>query len=196
VTRSTSALSSALDAFATAYNAAVDEVDKQHGTAGGALAGQSLVSSLSRTLSQISSFTASSSGINGLADLGLDLDKTGHLTFNSFKLLASDLTNSAGVTAFLGGTSGGGFLKMAGDSLNAVEQVGSGLLPAAEAAVRGQVSNIDSQIATQQDVVDRMTAQLTDRMAAADSLIATMEQQYSYLSSLFSSQDTANKSYA
>ena len=39
-----------------------------------------------------------------MSDLGLDLDKTGHLTFNQFTLIGSDLTNSAGVTAFLGST--------------------------------------------------------------------------------------------
>ena len=55
--RSTSALSDALDALATAFNAAVDEVDKQHGNQEGALAGQTVVNDLSRVLSQMATFT-------------------------------------------------------------------------------------------------------------------------------------------
>ena len=142
VTRSTSALSSGLDAFATAYNAAVDEVDHQHGTTSGPLAGQSLISALSQSLSSLSTYSANGTGIHGLADLGLDLDKTGHLTFSSFKLLASDLVNSTGVTVFLGSTTGGGFLKLATDKLTSIQQVGTGLLPSAEAAVQSQITSI------------------------------------------------------
>ena len=87
VIRSTTALGSALASFATAYNDAVDEVGKQYGDQSGALAGQSVVRSLSQVLSQISTYTDGSQ-ISGLADLGLDLDKTGHLTFNQLNLLA------------------------------------------------------------------------------------------------------------
>ncbi|MCX6627568.1 MAG: hypothetical protein NTW28_08065, partial [Candidatus Solibacter sp.] len=54
VTRSTSALSTAISGLADAYNAAVDEVGTQRGQAGGALAGQSIVGQLSSLLSSIS----------------------------------------------------------------------------------------------------------------------------------------------
>ena len=195
VTRSTSALSSALDAFATAYNAALDEVDKQHGTSNGALAGQSLVGNLSQLLSGMATYNQSGSGIGGMDGLGLELDKTGHLTFNSFKLLASDLTNSTGVTAFLGSTSGSGFLKLATDSLKSIQGVGTGLLPSAEANITQQNASLDSTIATAQDRIDRMKTRLAEQMAAADALIASMEQQYSYMTGLFASQDTASRSY-
>ncbi len=196
VTRSTSALSSALDAFATAYNAAVDEVDKQHGTSAGPLAGQSLVTGLSSALSGIATYNRSGSGIGSMDGLGLELDKTGHLTFNSFKLLASDLTNSTGVTAFLGSATGGGFLKLATDSLQSVEGPGTGLLPSAEANLQQQSANLTSSIAAAQDRVDQMQARLQEQMAAADALIATMEQQYNYLTSLFQSQENAAQQYA
>ena len=128
--------------------------------------------------------------------LGLELDKTGHLTFNSFKLLASDLTNSTGVTAFLGSATGGGFLKLATDSLQSVEGPGTGLLPSAEANLQQQSANLTSSIAAAQDRVDQMQARLQEQMAAADALIATMEQQYNYLTSLFQSQENAAQQYA
>jgi flagellar capping protein FliD len=178
VMRSTSALSTALGSFATAYNDAVDEVDKQHGNQNGALSGQSLVGGLSQVLSQISTYTDSSQ-VGGLANLGLDLDKTGHLTFNPLKLLASDLTNSSGVDAFLGSASTNGFLKTLSDSLS----------------VQAQITKIDSTITDEQDRVDRLTTRLQQQMAAADALIASMEQQYNYMSGLFQAQATADLQY-
>jgi len=196
VTRTTSALSTALDAFATAYNAAVDEVDKQRGATSGALAGQSLVSDLSQVLSNIATYSSPGSSIGSIASLGLDLDKTGHLSFNPFQLLAADLTNSAGVTAFLGTASGSGFLRLATDGLNGVEEAGSGLLTAAKSAITSQTSRLDGSIASQQAVIDRMKTQLQERMAAADALIATLEQQYNYMSGLFAAQAAAAKQYA
>jgi flagellar capping protein FliD len=196
VTRSTAALSSALDAFATAYNSALDEVDKQHGTTSGALAGQSVVGGLSKILSDIATFNQSGSGLAGMNSLGLELDKTGHLSFNSFKLLATDLTNSTGVTAFLGTASTSGFLKLVTDRLKSAEGPGTGLLPAAEASLQRQGVDIDSSIATAQERIDRMKVRLQEQMAAADALIASMEQRYSYLSGLFESQVAASKAYA
>ncbi|HTY26683.1 MAG TPA: flagellar filament capping protein FliD [Mycobacterium sp.] len=196
VTRSTSALSSALDAFATAFNATVDAVDAQHGTSSGALAGQSLVNGLSQVLSQIATYNDPNSGVGGLEGLGLSLDKTGHLTFNSFTLAASDLTNSTGVTSFLGNTTTGGFLKAVTDAMNSVTDSVTGLLPGAEADVTKANDELTASISAAQDRVDAMKTQMTDQMAAADALIANMEQQYNYLSGMFAAQDTASRSYA
>jgi flagellar hook-associated protein 2 len=194
VMRSTSALSDALGKFATAYNDAVDEVDKQHGNQNGALAGQSLVGDLSQVLSRMSTYT-DSGRIGGLGNLGMDLDKTGHLTFNPLKLLATDLTNSSGVDAFLGSTGTGGFLKTLSDGLNSVQANGTGLLTNAQAGLQTQMTGIDSTIADAQTRVDNMTARLQQQMAAADSLIASMEQQYNYIYGLFQAQSTADQQY-
>jgi hypothetical protein len=40
-----------------------------------------------------------------------------------------------------------------------------------------------------------MTTQLQSQMAAADALIASMEQQYNYLNGLFASQEAAAKQF-
>ena len=195
VTRSTSALSRALDGFATAYNAAVDELDKHRGTNSGVLAGQSLVTGLSGLLGSLATYDRDGSGIGGMQGLGLELDKTGHLTFQAFTLLASDLTNSTGVTSFLGGATSGGFLKTATDALKGILAAGTGLLPSAEADVTTRGSQVDAGIAAAQDRIDLMKVRLQEQMAASDALIASMEQQYNYLSALFASQQTAAKLY-
>jgi flagellar capping protein FliD len=194
VTRPTSALSDAISTFVTAYNDAVDQLDQQHGSTPGALTGQSVLRELSGILSGIATYSSNSAGISGLSDLGVELDKTGHLTFNQFTLVGSDLTNASGVTAFLGSTAGG-FLKLATDSLNRVEDSVTGLLPTSEAAVQDQITNITQTIADQQARVDQMTERMTAQMSAADALIATMEQQYSYLSGMFQAMQTADAQY-
>jgi flagellar hook-associated protein 2 len=196
ITRSTSALSDAMTKFVSAYNDAVDAVDSQRGQANGALSGNPLVSDLSRILSQIPTFSSSGS-IYGLKALGAELadDNTGHIEFNSFALMATDIMNPAGVMAFLGDSTKGGFLKSVTDLLNSVEAATTGLLPAAEAGITNQSNTIDVEIADQQRRVDDMTVRMQAQLSAADAMIASMEQQYSYLFGMFSAMQTAADQY-
>jgi flagellar hook-associated protein 2 len=193
VTRSTSALSDALTKFTDAYNAIVDDLDKQRGTAGGALAGQSLVTSLSQTLAGIGNYN-SSSGLSVLANIGVELDKTGHLTFNSFKLLAADLSSSSAVTSFLGSTTSG-FIKAASDALDSIESPVTGTLTSTETLLQAQIADVTASIDDHQAKVDDLTKRLQEQMAAADALIASMQQQYSYMSSMFSAMQSASDQY-
>jgi len=197
VTRSTSALGAALSSFADAYNAVVDELAKQRGQSAGPLQGQSILTILSQALSNISTYNNSSGQIGGLASLGLSFDQSnnGHLDFNALALMATDFSNSAGVSSFLGSASGGGFLKAATDALKGLEDPAAGLLTTAESDLKTQIANIGTQIATKQNQVYRLQTTLTNQMAAADALIASMEQQYSYLSSMFQAQQVANQMY-
>ena len=197
VTRPTSALDTALSSFADAYNAVVDELAKQRGQSNGPLEGQSIVYELSQTLSQISTYFSASGQITGLANLGLSLDLNGdgHLTYNESTLLAADFSNSAGITTFLGSTTGGGFLKAATDAINGLEDPTKGLLKNAETDLKNQITSVGNQITTKQNQVDQLQTNLTSQMAAADALIASMEQQYSYLNNMFAAEQTADQSY-
>jgi len=208
VTQSTSALNTALSSFADAYNAAVDEVAGQHGQSAGVLQGQAILNSLQQALSTISTYNSSTGDINGLASLGLTLgsatDPTdGHLTYNALTLLAAGFSDSSGINAFLGsapdpdtGSPGSGFLQAATNALTNLEDPTAGLLKTTEAATTSQITNIGNQISAKQTQVDNLQTQLTNQMAAADAAIATMEQQYSYLSSMFAAQQTADQQYA
>ena len=103
--------------------------------------------------------------------------------------------NSSGVDSFLGSVSGGGFLKSLTDTLSSVQKIGTGLLTNAQSAVQTQITEIDSTIADTQARVDNMRERLQQQMAAADALIASMEQRYSYLYGLFAAQSTADQQY-
>jgi flagellar hook-associated protein 2 len=194
VTRSTSALNTALSGFADAYNAAVTELGTQRGQTAGALQGQSIVTNLASLLSSISTYS-SSGQFSGLASLGLDLGTNGQITYNALTLMSADLTSSTGVTAFLGSATGGGFLKNATDALTSVEDPSTGLLKTLETDMKSQVTDLGTTISTKQAAVDAMQLQMQSQMAAADALIASMEQQYSYLSGMFQAQQTADAMY-
>ena len=196
VTRSTTALSDALSVFTAAYNSAVDAVDQQHGQTGGALVGNPLISGLSQMLSQLAGYS-STDQIGGLKGLGLELsdDNSGHLSFNSFAMLAADLTSPSAVVQFLGSSLSGGFLKSATDLLNSVETAATGLIASAQAGIQTRIADIDSRIADQQSRIDNMTAQMQARMSQADALIASMEQQYQYLYGMFQAMQTAAQQF-
>jgi flagellar hook-associated protein 2 len=191
IVRPTSGISEALSQFTDAYNNVVDELDKQR-AADGALSGQSLARTLSQTLSGLTAY-AGTGGLS-LADLGVELDKTGHLTFQSFTLIAADLSDSSAVTAFLGSTTSG-FLKTANDALTQIRDENSGFLSQARTATDDQIEALAGTIEEKQARVDEQIERLREQMAAADSLIASMQQQYSYMSSMIAAMKSASEQY-
>ncbi|MGD0873172.1 MAG: flagellar filament capping protein FliD [Bryobacteraceae bacterium] len=195
VTRSTSALNTALSTFADAYNAAATELDNQHGQSGGALQGQAIVNSLSQALASISTYSSSDS-IGYLKNLGLELGKDGQLTYTATTLMSTDFGNSSGVDTFLGSATGGGFLEAATNAINSLEDPTTGLIKTSETDLQSQISNLGTTISNKQTQVSNLQTQLQNQMAQADAAIATMEQQYSYLNSMFSAMQTADQMYA
>jgi flagellar hook-associated protein 2 len=195
VTRSTSGLSGALSSFADAYNAVVDALDAQRGQSKGSLNGQSIIRDLQQSLSAIATYSSSGSSAGGLAALGLDLGDDGKFTFNAFTLLSADIANSSGITDLLGSAAGGGFLQSAANAMTALEDPTTGLVKTAEASINSQITSTNGEIATKQDQVNQLQERLTEQMAAADAAIAAMEQQYSYISSMFQAMQTADQQY-
>jgi flagellar capping protein FliD len=76
-----------------------------------------------------------------------------------------------------------------------VEDPTTGLLKTTETDTKSQIANLGTTIAAKQAKVDAMQLQMQNQMAAADALVASMEQQYNYLSGLFQAQQTADQMY-
>ena len=199
VTRSTSAVDTALSAFTSAYNAVVDELAKQRGQSGGPLQGTTVVNSISQALSSIATYSSSGGDIASLASatggLGLDLGTDGHLTYTSLTFMGTDMGDSQGVDSFFGSSATGGFLKAATDILNGLEDPTTGLVKTSETDLTNQANDLGTQISTKQDQVSAMQLQMQNQMAQADAMIATMEQQYTYISQMFQAQQTADQLY-
>ena len=124
VAQDSASLSNGLSNFVNAYNAAVDAVGQQHGQNGGALNGQSTVLSLNQVLSSINQYAGGTSGTTTLADLGLNLDATGHLSFDPNALNSQ---SAATIQQFLGSTTTGGFLQAANNALTSLTDPTSGV---------------------------------------------------------------------
>jgi flagellar hook-associated protein 2 len=187
VERSSTTLANALTNFTTAYNAAATEVTAQRGQNAGPLQGQSIVFDLSEALGSIGTYSSGGGAISGLTDLGFTLGTNGQLTFDESTLLGSDLTNSAAIDSYLGSIAGGGFLQNVNNTLTGLVDPTSGEVTNAQTSMTAEISQIGTQITTQQAQVTLLQTNLTNQMAAADALISTMEQTYSYVSDLFTS---------
>jgi flagellar hook-associated protein 2 len=193
VTRSSTTLANALSGFVTAYNSAVDEVDAQRGQNAGPLQGQGIVFNLSQALGSVGTYTGDGS-FGGLASLGLTLGSDGHFTFDETTLLGADLTNSSAVNSFLGSIEGGGgFLASVNDTLTGLEDPTTGAIKTTEAAYEAESTQIQSQITSGQAQVALLQTNLTNQMSAADALVASMQSQYSYLTSVFQAEQTASQ---
>jgi len=155
-----------------------------------------VVYSLSRALSQMSTYFSSASGSVSMADLGFTLNLDGTLTYSPLTMMATDLGNSAGVLVFLGSATGGGFLQAATNAMNDVETTGTGLLKTAETSLQSEISALANNIAQKQNTVNQLQTSLTNQMAQADAAIELMQQQYNYMNSVFQAEQTSNQMFA
>jgi flagellar hook-associated protein 2 len=189
VSRSAGSIGDALSAFVTAFNAAVDELDANRGGAG-ALSGQSLVFTLSQSLRKLTGFSGSGA-ISSLNGLGVTFNKEGKLQFEqaAFTNAAQDVN---AVLDFFGDPAQGGFLKLANDTLNTVDGP-SGALPNAILDIKDQITNQNKRIDDAQSRIDLLRENLTAKIAAADALIASLQQQVIFFNGLFSAINNANK---
>ena len=196
VSRSTSALSNALSAFVTAYNSAVDALDAHRGKAGGALAGQSIVRTLTDALRELTRYDRGAGPLSTLTDLGLTFDDKGKLSLDATALQNAAAGGWQQLKEFLGSGSGEGFLGWASQVLEAVLNSDSGSLSLASKSLRDEISAQDRRIEEEQERVDRMREELVARINAADAMIAALEQQALYITNLFESMRIAQRMFS
>lgn len=184
VQRSSSAIRDALSEFITSFNAIVDEVDTHRGQANGALAGQSLLSTITKTLRQIAGYSFNGA-IDSLASIGITFDQFGKLSLDATTFDHATAGKVPELMSFLGSEDSGGLLKLAGDLIKGLQDSGDGELANAITLAKAQVKSQDELIAANQERVQLLRDNLLQKMGIADALIATLEQQVSYMNGLF-----------
>jgi flagellar hook-associated protein 2 len=191
VSASSTAWKDSLAALVTAYNAAVDETDKHRGKQGGALSGQAIPLSISSALRQLLGFQGSGA-IQQLADLGIAVNQYGKLEFDTdvFDTLIS--SRPGDVAAFLGTEEGDGFLGSAVGILDSLNGLQGGLLTTAREGVQQQLSEQDSRVSSETDRITRLQQSLQEQMAAADAIVAMLEQQVLLIKGMFQSMQNSN----
>jgi flagellar hook-associated protein 2 len=198
VTQPASALENAISTFVSAYNTAQSDLNSQRGQAGGSLQGTQLVNQLQQVLDGLVTYSASGNGaVNSLRDLGVTLstNNDGSLQYDQSALSNEASSNPSAVLAFLGSATGGGFLKSATNAMTYLEDPITGLIKTTESDYQTRLSDLNTQISDKQSKVQQMVTNLTNQMNAADAMIATMQQQYTYLSNMLQAEQVNSQSY-
>jgi flagellar hook-associated protein 2 len=183
-------LENALSNFVSTFNAAVTSVQKNEGTNGGALSGDSLVYTLVNALNGLAQTTSGAGSITSLADLGVTLQQNGQLQFDSSVFTAANKTD---VQQFLGSTTtDASFLQLANDALKSVNDVDNGLIAGAFNALQTQITSKNKLIQNDQLRIDQLQKNLQAQLAKADAAIATLEGQKTYFEQLFTATYGAN----
>jgi flagellar hook-associated protein 2 len=190
VSRDATAASTAVSNFVTAYNAVQTELQAQVGQNAGALSGQSIVYQLFNSLSQIAVYSGSSGAVQTLYDMGVTLSDDGQLTFDSSQF---DSDSIDALQNFLGSASTGGFLQAASNALTGVEDTTTGSLKMAIQDLNNQITNQNTEISDETQKITDLQNTVTQQMAAADALIASLESQKTYMTGLFQSMMYSNE---
>jgi flagellar hook-associated protein 2 len=177
-------LANAFSSFATAYNNAVNALAQQQGKSGGALAGESVIYSLSGILSQLGNYSNGSVS-SALANYGITLDQNGQLSVDTAAFASAANADFPALLATLGSSTTGGFLQTATNLLNGAEDPTTGIIPTEQTQIQNQITNQQARIADEQATVATLQSNLTAQITQADSTIASLESQVSYVTGLF-----------
>jgi flagellar hook-associated protein 2 len=185
VGQSTTGAEMTLQAFASAYNAVLDQIDSYTGK-GGVLAGNSLVSSLKRQMSFAVTSATGSGELTSLAEIGLEFSRTGRLTFNSSLFSTAVKDRFADLQSLIGTAETSGFMKAATDVLQSIDDAkGNGILESTITFLAASLRAEDARIEAEQKRVEQFTKDLQERLAKADAMIAALEQQAEYFTNMF-----------
>jgi flagellar hook-associated protein 2 len=191
VSQDLAAAGNALSAFASAYNTVVSDLSAQVGQNAGALSGQSVIDTLRGALREITQYTATSGDASSIADLGLTLSSNGQLSFDSSTF---DSASCSAVEGFLGSASGSGFLQAATNALDSVLDPTDGSLTVEQNTTSNEITQENTAISNENQSLTNLQNNLNQQMSAADTLIASLESEKSYYTSLFDSMMNVNDS--
>jgi len=189
VAENSSAATTALSSFVTAYNATVDELATNRGSAGGPLSGQSIVFSLGQALRDLTNFSGGSGSVTSLTDLGLVFDGTGHLSFDQSQFSSTATAHPGDLASYFGTGTGSGFLAAASGILNGFISGTNGLFQAQQATIQKRITADNQEISDTQARITTMQNQLTAQMSAADALLSKLQSQVSFMTQLFEAQN-------
>lgn len=185
-------VTNALSAFVGAYNSVVSEVQKNEGQNGGALTGNGIVLSMQQVLQQIGAYSGSSGSISNLTQLGVTFTQQGTLAFDPTVLSGLSQTQVQDAISFLGDPNTGGFLQFATNSLNSITDPTTGAIALQNQAYQTQTQNDQAKLNNDNQQLTQLQNNLNAQMAQANALIATLQQENTFLQGLFQATTSNN----
>jgi flagellar hook-associated protein 2 len=189
VQQNTTALQNALQVFVKYYNAVVDQVNASYGSNANALQGDSILFSAKSALRNITGYSGSNN--SQLSYLGLDLDKTGHLTFNAAELQASTAQGTAGVMQFLGDSTTG-FIQAATSAVQGLEDPIKGSIKLEAQQISTNLTDLNNQINDEVDKINLFQQNLLQQLSQSDAAIYQLENQATFFQGLFNYNNKSN----
>ena len=197
-----STLATALQDFATRYNAVVAQINAQIGPAAGMLSGNHLIYSIQSALRGLANYAGTGTGaITSLAALGISLDSTGAMTFNQAssdpqKPAFNSLSSSQIAAAFSFLNSGTNNFAALASTLTEFSDPLTGAIKAQQDQYDATDKELTSQINTLTDQANQMQTTLTAKLQAADSQLAAMQSQQQMLNSTIQALNFASYGYS
>lgn len=173
-------ISSGLQDFVNKYNALATQVANQVGPHAGLLSGDFIVRQIEADLRSIASHQLSTGSVKSLSDLGVTFNATGQLSFSAATFSALSSANIADAVSFLGSTSSGFGGQQA--LFNQVSDPIAGLAKLQQTSYDVTDTRLQKQIGALTDRISQLQTSLSAKLQAADSLVASLQNQQSVLS--------------
>jgi flagellar hook-associated protein 2 len=157
----------------------------QHGQNAGSLSGDTILITAQQVLSHINGY---SNNGNDLSKIGLDLDKTGHITFNAAEFTMNLGGNFSTLSQFLGDSTTG-FIHAATTALDSLEDPITGSIKSAENVLSKSLSSLQSKINDQVAQINQFQQNLYDQLAKSDAAVYSLDSQVQFFTQMFATQN-------
>jgi flagellar hook-associated protein 2 len=184
VTSDTSQISDALQSFVSAYNNLVDHVAMQVGPSAGVLAGDIAITTVQDDMRQLVSYQGAGP-IKSLSDLGITMDSSGHMSFDSTVFDGLTPSQLSSACTFLGSSSSG--LAQLANNFTQLSDPVNGLIRTEENGLDKTTTNLGNQIDALNSRIAIMQQTLQSKLQKADALLAQLESQQSMLTASLTS---------
>lgn len=186
------ALQTKLSTLVDAYNAVTNKLKALGGSSSAKpqdelLAGDSILRSIRSRISSALQTTNGTGTYNSLGSIGLSLDRSGLLTFDTAKFGKAMTADPSSVTSLLAGTdsiAAGGLMAGVSSAVDLFTRTGTGILATRTDAFKTQTKTIQDRIDATEARINRYADQLRKQFTAMDSQVAAYNAQTSYLTKL------------
>ena len=184
----TTQMTSDINAFVSAYNQAIQDINSQFdvdsdGSGGGPLEADGTVRDAQSALLSAIAYSTSSGSITNLASMGVNLNNDGTLSVDSDALSAALAQNPSEVQSFLQDATSG-FATNMNNVLTSLVAPGSGSLALdaqgisqSSSALTDQISDLEAQLTTQQQYLTEVYSQVNVTLQELPLLETQMSQQ-------------------
>jgi flagellar hook-associated protein 2 len=185
VSQDTSAVDDAVSSFVDAYNSYASTVSSLNSydpdtQQAGVLLGDTTLMSIQRQINSVLSSKVSGNGIGSLAALGVTRNADGTLSLDSSKLDSALKSNPSSVQDLFAGTDGYATrLNSALDSFTASD----GIIATRSTSIEGQLTNLSKESTDLDARMSVYEAQLRSQYTALDTLMSSLNNTSSYLTS-------------